>query len=130
MSAGEQEQQAAAEAQAEAQEAGLMDQVFAATKQTERSRAEELVRTLVAEVNRGTVSVGKDIIRTINSGISAIDEVVSKQLAAIMHHPSFQQLEGTWRGLHYLVMSLTRATSSRAFTRTNSACRAGSRTAP
>ena len=22
-----------------------------------------------------------------------------------MHHPDFQKLEGTWRGLHYLVMN-------------------------
>ena len=25
--------------------------------------------------------------------------------AAILHHPDFQKLEGTWRGLHYLVMN-------------------------
>ena len=30
---------------------------------------------------------------------------MSKQLAAIMHHPEFQKLEGTWRGLNYLVMN-------------------------
>ena len=31
--------------------------------------------------------------------------MLSKQLAAVMHHPKFQQLEGTWRGLTYLVMN-------------------------
>src|SRR4051794_13980309 len=35
--------------------------------------------------------------------MEAIDAAMSKQLAAIMHHPDFQKLEGTWRGLHYLV---------------------------
>jgi len=24
---------------------------------------------------------------------------------AVLHHPDFQKLEGTWRGLHHLVMS-------------------------
>jgi type VI secretion system protein ImpC len=31
-----------------------------------------------------------------------LDEL-SRQLAAILHHPDFQRLEGTWRGLHHLV---------------------------
>ena len=35
--------------------------------------------------------------------MEAIDELISKQLAAIVHHPDFQKLEGTWRGLNYLV---------------------------
>src|SRR5690606_10058874 len=33
----------------------------------------------------------------------AIDRTVSKQVAAILHHPDFQKLEGTWRGFHRLV---------------------------
>ena len=32
-------------------------------------------------------------------------QAISKQLAAVMHNPEFQKLEGTWRGLHYLVMN-------------------------
>ena len=28
-----------------------------------------------------------------------------------MHHPKFQKLEGTWRGLHYLVMNSETGTS-------------------
>ncbi len=103
MSAGEKEQQSA-EVQA-AEGVSLLEQAVAATKQTERSRAEELIKTLVEEVNKGTVSIGKDITRTINSGIKAIDEVVSQQLAAILHKPEFQKLEGSWRGLNYLVMN-------------------------
>src|SRR5262249_7134036 len=35
--------------------------------------------------------------------ISAIDRKVAAQLNAILHHPDFQRLEGTWRGLRYLV---------------------------
>lgn len=35
--------------------------------------------------------------------IVAIDKFLSDQLNAIMHTPEFQELEASWRGLHYLV---------------------------
>ena len=91
--------------------ASLLEQAITATKQTERSRAEDLIRTLVDEAHKGTVSFDKDVMRTINKGIAAIDEVVSKQLAAIMHHADFQRLEGSWRGLNYLVMNSETSTT-------------------
>ncbi|MCR4415540.1 MAG: type VI secretion system contractile sheath large subunit [Thermoguttaceae bacterium] len=105
MSSGEQ-QQAQAQPQAlQIAEGSLLDKAIQATKQTERNRAAELIRTLTEEALKGTVTVSRDIIRSIKNGIEAIDATISKQLAAIMHHPDFQRLEGTWRGLHYLVMN-------------------------
>jgi type VI secretion system protein ImpC len=38
----------------------------------------------------------------INARIAVLDEIISKQLNEIMHQPSFQKLEASWRGLHYL----------------------------
>ncbi|HEY0601543.1 MAG TPA: type VI secretion system contractile sheath large subunit [Herpetosiphonaceae bacterium] len=35
--------------------------------------------------------------------IAQIDDLISRQLSLIMHHPQFQQLEASWRGLHDLV---------------------------
>lgn len=35
--------------------------------------------------------------------ISEIDKRISAQINQILHHEAFQTLEGTWRGLHYLV---------------------------
>ncbi|MCL4202808.1 MAG: type VI secretion system contractile sheath large subunit [Pirellulaceae bacterium] len=103
MSAAERQTQ---QAQAtEAAEGSLLESAIAATKQTERDRAQELLKTLAEEAMRGTVTWNKDVTRTIKAGIAAIDKVVSKQLSAVMHTPAFQQLEGTWRGLHYLVMN-------------------------
>jgi type VI secretion system protein ImpC len=83
----------------------LLDEVLAATKQTERSRAEDLIRTLTDEALKGTVTWGRNVTETLKAGIEAIDQALSKQLAAVMHHPDFQKLEGTWRGLHHLVMN-------------------------
>jgi type VI secretion system protein ImpC len=103
MSSAEREQQASQETTLAS--SSLLDEAIAATKQTEASRAKELISALVSEATKGTITFHKDVTRTINEGIKAIDAVVSKQLAAIMHRPEFQQLEGTWRGLHYMVMN-------------------------
>ena len=47
--------------------------------------------------------VAKDTEKTINLRIAEIDRLLSLQLNEIMHHPDFQKLEASWRGLHYLV---------------------------
>ncbi|HEY2473161.1 MAG TPA: type VI secretion system contractile sheath large subunit [Candidatus Cybelea sp.] len=87
------------------QDAGLLEQAISATKQTEPKRAEELLRTLTEQALQGTVTYSKNLNLTIAEAIKQIDAKISKQLAAIMHHPKFQQLEGSWRGLHYLTMN-------------------------
>lgn len=80
----------------------LLDQAIAATRQTERSEAEELLKTLTTEALKGTVTWDKNLLRSVNSAINAIDQTISKQLAAIMHHEKFKKLEGSWRGLQFL----------------------------
>src|SRR5215472_12302605 len=90
---------------------GLLEQVVAATKQTEPDRAQELVKTLVEQALTGTVTFDRNVSRTIDRAIAAIDQRVSTQLNAVMHHPRFAQLEGTWRGLNYLVMNSETGTS-------------------
>src|SRR5262249_1287672 len=89
----------------EAAEASLLEQVLNATKQTERSCAEDLIRTLTEEALRGTVTWNRNIPQTIQQGIKALDEALSRQLARTLRHPDLQKLEGTWRGLHHLVMN-------------------------
>jgi len=93
--------------QAETTTAGssLLDQAISATKQTERSRAEELLSTLVQESLKGTVTWSKNLTVTFREAIEKIDALVSKQLAAVMHAAEFKKLEGSWRGLHHLVMN-------------------------
>ncbi|GAB4062665.1 type VI secretion system contractile sheath large subunit [Uliginosibacterium sediminicola] len=41
--------------------------------------------------------------RLLDQGIARIDALLSQQLSLIMHAPSFQRLEASWRGLHRLV---------------------------
>ena len=91
--------------------ASLFDQVIAATKQTEPDRAADLVKTLVEEALKGTVTFDKNLTRTFDRAIAAIDRKMSAQLNAIVHDPKFLKLEGTWRGLHHLVMESETGTS-------------------
>ncbi|VTS00175.1 Type VI secretion system family protein OS=Acidiphilium multivorum (strain DSM 11245 / JCM 8867 / AIU301) GN=ACMV_34170 PE=4 SV=1: DUF877 [Gemmata massiliana] len=109
--ANEQQAAGAAGATTTVEAGSLLDQVLTATKQTERTRAEELIRTLTEEALKGTVAYSKNVTVTINQAIKAIDAAVSKQLNAVMHHPDFLKLEGSWRGLHHLVMNSETSTN-------------------
>jgi type VI secretion system protein ImpC len=71
----------------------------AATKE----RGKELVKNFVNEVLKGTVTIATDTEAMINARIAQIDHLVSLQLNEIMHHQDFQKLEGTWRGLKFLL---------------------------
>jgi type VI secretion system protein ImpC len=111
MSEEQPQTQGAATETTETTAASLLEQVITATKQTERSRSEELLKTLTQEALKGTVTWDRNLTVTINKAITAIDNAMSKQLAAIMHAEKFQKLEGTWRGLHHLVMNSETGTS-------------------
>ena len=89
---------AAAEA-ATTEGVNLLEQVLGATKQTERDRAQDLVKTLVEEALTGTVTFDRNLTRTFDRAIAEIDRKLSEQLNAIMHAPKFTKLEGAWRGL-------------------------------
>ena len=105
-------QSAAPAAEAAATEGvSLLEQVLGATKQTERDRAQDLVKTLVEEALTGTVTFDRNLSRTFDRAIAEIDRKLSDQLNAIMHAPKFTKLEGAWRGLHYLVMNSETGTS-------------------
>ena len=86
---------------------------MSATRQTEPDRAQELVKTLVEQALAGTVTFDRNLARTIDRAISAIDARLSAQLNEVMHHPRFLALEGSWRGLNYLVMNSETGTSLR-----------------
>ncbi len=100
MSAAEQENTAAETSESTE---SILDQCVAATRHTDDDRAKDLISELVQQVNSGTVKIDKNIVATIESGVSKIDSIVSRQLAEIMHNERFQKLEGSWRGLKYLV---------------------------
>ena len=94
-------------------EGGLsfLDQVIGATKQTTPDQTTDLVKNLVEQAMSGTLVFDKNITRTFDRAIAAIDQKLSTQLNAIMHDPKFSKLEGSWRGMHYLVMNSETSTN-------------------
>lgn len=81
----------------------VLDQAISATRQTEPEQVQELLKTLTEEALKGTVSFSRNLTVTMKQAIDAIDRQLSSQLAAVMHDEKFKALEGSWRGLHYLV---------------------------
>src|SRR3954465_3052849 len=97
---------AAAAATVEAQEASLLDQIVEQGRFGEaRERGKDLVKEFVAQVLEGWMTIAKDAEMMINARIAQIDHLLSIQLNEILHHPQFQKLEGSWRGLKYLLDS-------------------------
>jgi len=91
----------------EAQEASLLDQIVEqgrfGVEAASRERGRDLVKEFVAQVLDGSMTVAKDAEMMINARIAQIDHLLSLQLNEILHHPAFQKLEGSWRGLKYLM---------------------------
>ncbi|HMD86981.1 MAG TPA: type VI secretion system contractile sheath large subunit [Terriglobia bacterium] len=85
----------------------LLDQIVetgrVGTDAATRERGKSLVKEFISQVLEGEVTVSKDTEAMINARIAQIDHLLSIQLNEIMHHPTFQKLEGTWRGLKYLI---------------------------
>ncbi len=98
---------AQAPAAAEATELTLLDQIVEQGRlgkdAAAKERGKDMVKQFVSEVLAGQITVSKDTEVMINSRIAQIDHLISLQLNEIMHAPEFQKLEGTWRGLRYML---------------------------
>ncbi len=103
----QQGQAQAAEAESVREEKGLLDQILEegrlARDETQREWAKDLVGEFVKQVMEGAMVISKDTEAMVNARIAQIDKLISLQLNEVMHHPDFQKLEASWRGLHYLV---------------------------
>lgn len=91
----------------------ILEQAIQATKQTERSHAEEMLKALTENALKGTVTYDQSLVASLNKAIKAIDKSISQQLAKVMHHEEFKKLEGSWRGLHHLVMNTETSSNMR-----------------
>lgn len=68
-----------------------------------KARGKDLVKQFVAQVLEGSMTVARDTEAMINARIAQIDHLLSIQLNEILHHPEFQRLEASWRGLKFLL---------------------------
>ena len=97
----------AAAAGTNSRELGLLDQIVEegrlARDPAARERGKNLVKEFVTQVLEGSMTMSKDAEAMINARIAQIDHLLSLQFNEILHHDAFQKLEGTWRGLKYLM---------------------------
>lgn len=91
---------------------GWMDAMAVQLKAGFPGKDEAFLNGLVAAFKKHVVPLvvaadgkgkGRGAASSIDLAVSAIDDVLSKQLSAIMHSARFQEMEATWRGLFHLV---------------------------
>ena len=104
MAESEQTKEAAAGETVEADGfASLLQKQFKPQSDRAKDEVESAVRTLAQHALEKSTLISSDVVESINAMIAAIDQKMSAQINAIVHHPDFQQLEAAWRGLHHLV---------------------------
>jgi len=100
---------------AEAQSSGgILEQIIQeghmASTDEQKAYASDLIGAFVDQVLADEETPTKDAATLINARIAELDDLISLQLNEIMHHPDFQKLESSWRGLAFLVMNTETST--------------------
>src|SRR5258706_15848255 len=89
---------------AEASEfSSLLKKNFKPQSDRAREEVETAVATRAEQALSTTALVSSDAVASIQSIIAELDRKLTDQINEVLHHPDFQALEGSWRGLHYMV---------------------------
>jgi type VI secretion system ImpC/EvpB family protein len=89
----------------------LLDRLVHATR-TQRERPTGLLDSFLAETSwaralrlwlgASPVKDRQQLVSVLNRDVALIDHIINEQVNAVLHHPRFQQLEASWRGLDFL----------------------------
>jgi type VI secretion system protein ImpC len=99
----ETQSQKAAELEKKVITKGTWDAIYENTKLVKKDEVKDLIQTFTRALGDKMASRSGSVTQSFKSAYEAIDAKLSSQLAAIMHSPKFQKLEGSWRGLKYLL---------------------------
>ncbi|MFZ9812603.1 MAG: type VI secretion system contractile sheath domain-containing protein, partial [Burkholderiaceae bacterium] len=94
---------------ADGSDLGLLDRIIQegrmANEPSQADYAKTLLGTLAGQLLDEDMkfSPDKGVVAMINERVAQIDQLLTDQVNAIMHHPDFQALEGSWQGLKDLV---------------------------
>ena len=98
---------AAQTAETQTTEVSLLDQIVSqgrfGTDTIAQERGKDMVKEFVNQVLEGKMTLSRDAEATIGARIADIDRLISLQLNEVLHNPSFQKLEATWRGIKHLL---------------------------
>jgi len=83
--------------------ASLLQKEFKPRSDEAKSAVEQAVLTLAQQALSNSTVIGKDVTKSIQAMIAAIDAKLTEQINKIIHNPDYQKLESAWRGLHYMV---------------------------
>ena len=74
-------------------------------KKDDSERLQALVRNLAlaAQARSETTAISSNAIKSVKSLIAGIDKMLTEQMNEVLHAPEVREIEGTWRGLWYLV---------------------------
>src|SRR5882762_752730 len=81
----------------------LLNKEFKAREPQKQTAVQNAVRTLAQQALGATQLISSDVTKTISAIIAEIDRKLSEQINLILHHEDFKSLEGSWRGMHFLV---------------------------
>lgn len=83
---------------------GMLDKkVWRTQDELERDRIKSYLEEFARQAVKPGQVVKGDVETNIKFWINEIDQKLSAQLNEVMHAPEYQKLEGTWRGLNYLI---------------------------
>ncbi|MDD1610800.1 MAG: type VI secretion system contractile sheath large subunit [Methylococcaceae bacterium] len=81
----------------------LLNKEFKPKSDRAKAEVENAVQTLAEYVLKDAAFVSDDALNSIQAIIAQIDKKIAEQVNLVLHHEDFQKLEGSWRGLHYMV---------------------------
>lgn len=81
----------------------LLQKEFKPKSEHAKTEVEKAVNTLAGFALQDVNKISEDTMHSIEAIIAEIDNKISEQINHILHHDDYQKIEGTWRGLHYLV---------------------------
>ncbi len=91
----------------QASEQNLLDQIVSQGRfnrdPATLERGRDMVKEFVNQVLQGQMTLTRDAEASIQARIAQIDRLISLQLNEVLHYPALQKLEGTWRGIKYLI---------------------------
>ncbi len=81
----------------------LLNRQFKPKTDSAREAVQTAVKTLAEQALARTSLISKDALSSIEAIIAELDRKLSEQISLIIHNEDFKAIEGTWRGLSYLV---------------------------
>ena len=84
-------------------EVSQIDQILAATGNKDREQVKTWIQSLITDTEEDKFRIERKTLDAIDKRVKELDEQLSLEVAKVLHHPKFQKLEGSWRGLKSLV---------------------------